>query len=183
MRLGILALLTTLLLVAAPAAARAGIEDYPTYDPQTRCHTKPKPGTVFLAHWVVRKYGGALGGMSRACDRHTTSEHMDGRAFDWSLDARRAADRARARAFLDRIRQTDSRGHADAWARRMGVMYLIWNDRMYGAWSHYRPEPYLNSGCRTRRKCSPTLRHRNHVHVSLSRQGARGVTTWYAGRL
>lgn len=183
MRLGILLLVSVLLLAAPASAARSGIEDYPSYDPQTKCHVKPKAGTVYLAHWVVRKYGGAPGGMSRPCDRHATSEHMDGRAFDWTLDARRKADRQRAKAFLDRIRATDARGNEDAWARRMGIMYVIWKDRMYPAWNHYRGEAYLNSGCKSRRKCSTTLRHRDHVHVSLSRRGARGVTSWYDGRL
>ena len=61
----------------------------------------------------------------------------------------------------------------------MGVMYVIWDDRMYAAWDEFRPEPYLSSSCRSRRRCSPTLRHRDHLHVSLTRQGAKGSTSWY----
>jgi hypothetical protein len=181
-RLGI-ALLTAVLLLATPAVAHAQIEDYASYDPSSKCHEKPKPGTAYLARWVVKRYGGSLIGMSRDCRRRATSEHQNGRALDWALDAWRKADRERARAFLDRIFATDARGNTDAWARRMGVMYVVWNDRMYPAWTGFEPEPYLSSSCRTRKKCSPTLRHRNHVHVSLSRRGARGVTSWYDGRL
>ena len=71
----------------------------------------------------------------------------------------------------------------DAKARRMGIMYLIWDDRMYAAWNGFEPEPYLSSSCRKRAKCSTTLRHRDHLHVSLTRKGGRGATSWYAGRV
>ena len=58
-------------------------------------------------------------------------------------------------------------------------MYVIWNDRMYAAWDGFEPKKYLSSGCRTRRTCSVTLRHRDHMHISLSRAGAQGRTSWY----
>ena len=182
MRLGIAALLAALTLVATPAVAHAQIEGYASYDPSTRCHVRARPGTVVLVHWVVEKYGGGLGGTSRACRRHPTSEHQTGRAFDWTLDARTRADRDRARAFLERIRATDAQGHPNAWARRMGVMYVIWNDTMFPAWERFESEPYLSSSCPSRRRCSATLRHRDHLHVSLSRRGARGLTSWYDDR-
>jgi hypothetical protein len=182
MRLGF-AVLVSLLVLATPAVAHADIEDYASYDPQRTCHPEAKRGTDHLAHWVVRRYGGAFGGTSRSCERRATSEHQNGRAFDWTLDARRKADRRKAKAFLGRILATDRWGNTDAWARRMGVMYVIWNDQMYPAWERFAPEPYLSSSCDTRRDCSPTLRHRDHLHVSLSRRGARGVTSWYDGRL
>ncbi|WP_395696046.1 hypothetical protein [Nocardioides sp.] len=182
MRLGIAVLLATLLLGPAAASAQTPIEGYASYDPGTRCHPRPLPGTVLLARAVVHRYGGALVATSRACRRHPTSEHQTGRAFDWGADVRRPADRERVQALLDRLFATDAAGNADAWARRAGVMYVIWNDRMYPAWTHFEPEPYLASSCPTRRRCSATLRHRDHVHVSLSRRGARGLTSWYPGR-
>ncbi|WP_395695981.1 hypothetical protein [Nocardioides sp.] len=175
-------LLAGLVVVVTPASAQAQIEGYASYDPSARCHVQPRPGTVELYRFVVRRYGGSPGGTSRPCHRDPTSEHQTGRAFDWSLDARKRADRKRAQAFLDRILATDARGHRDAWARRMGVMYVIWNDRMYPAWTRFDPEPYLSSSCPTRKRCSATLRHRDHVHVSLSRRGAKGLTSWYDRR-
>lgn len=37
---------------------------------------------------------------------------------------------------------------------------------------------------RTRpKKCSQTLRHRDNMHISLSRPGGMGRTSWYDGRL
>jgi hypothetical protein len=167
---------------AAVAAPDTAIEDYAEYQPQTQCHPKAKPGTTYLGHWLVRKYGGGFGPISRTCGGGT-SEHLEGRAFDWTLDATRRADRASANEFLERAFRTDPLGNHDAWARRMGIMYVIWNDEMYSAWDGFEPEPYLSSGCRSLRRCSATLRHRDHLHVSLSRSGGRGETSWYADRL
>ena len=52
----------------------------------------------------------------------------------------------------------------------MGIMYVIWNDHMYSAWDQFEKESYLSSSCKRRKNCSATLRHRNHVHISLSRR-------------
>ena len=62
-------------------------------------------------------------------------------------------------------------------------MYVIWNDQMYSAWDQFEPENYLSSGCKSKKKCSKTLRHRDHVHISLSMAGAKAKTSWYEGRL
>jgi hypothetical protein len=122
--------------------------------------------------------------MSRSCPRKEgpSSDHHTGRAFDWSVDATRPGDRRRVRAFLRQIFATDRRGERHALARRMGIAYVIWDDTTYQAWDRFRGEPYLSSSCKTRRKCSKTLRHRDHVHVSLSRAGARGRTSWFERR-
>lgn len=173
--------LVVLALLAPPPATAAPIEDYASYQPQTRCTPKAKPGTAYLGRWIVRTYGGGLGPMSRPCGGGT-SEHSEGRAVDWMVNAKRAADRRRVDRFLERIFRTRG-GEAHAWARRMGIMYLIWDDRMWAAYDTFRPKPYLSSSCRTRKRCSQTLRHRDHVHISLSRKGGRGLTSWYAGRL
>ena len=77
----------------------------------------------------------------------------------------------------------DHRDRPAAKARRMGVMYVIWDDEMYAAWRGFEPEPYLSSSCRKVTKCSKTLRHRDHVHISLTRQGGFGNTSWFEGRL
>jgi hypothetical protein len=170
------------LTLAAPASGATPIEDYASYQPQTKCSPKAKPGTTYLGHWLVRKYGGGFGPISRGCGGGA-SEHAEGRAFDWTLDATVKADRKSAKVFMERALRTDGQGNTSAWARRMGIMYLIWDDEMYSAWDHFDPEPYLSSSCTSRRKCSATLRHRNHLHISLTRAGGRGSTSWYDGRL
>lgn len=184
MRLLGTAVLALALLLLTPAAAQAGIEDYASYDAPTKCHPKPLAGTRQLGSWVARQHGGGYVGMSRACSRKDgpTSDHQTGRAFDWSVDATRRADRQRVKQLFQRIFAEDRFGNEDALARRMGIAYLIWNDRMYPAWNQFRPEPYLSSSCTRLKKCSRTLRHRDHVHVSLSKAGAHARTSWFERR-
>ncbi|HET9501743.1 MAG TPA: hypothetical protein VFO98_15940 [Marmoricola sp.] len=179
----LLAVVLGLSVVAPSSAAFVPVDPYADYVPQATCRPWAKPGTAFLSHWIVRRHGGGWGGISRPCNVGGTSEHKEGRAFDWTLNAANARDRARARAFLDLVLRTDGRGNHAALARRMGIMYIIWNDRIYGAYDHFRARPYLHSGCRTLARCSKTLRHRDHLHISLSWRGARGNTSWYAGRM
>ena len=165
------------------AHAAVDIEDYAPYQPQSRCSPKAKPGTVVFSHFVHRRFGGGTGYISRSCRSGGTSEHKEGRAYDWPLDATRKHDRQTARAFMDFVFAADKHGNEDAKARRMGIMYIIWNDHMYSAWNGFEKSDYLSSGCKKVTRCSRTLRHRDHVHVSLSRRGGRGETTWYDGRL
>ena len=167
-----------LLVVPAQAKYAMPVESYAPYQPQKTCARKDKPGTVALGRWLVTR-GGVYGGTLRPCSSGGSSEHKDGRAFDWMLDAKDADDRDVAEAFLVEAFADDELGDTDALARRMGIMYVIWNDRMYAAWDGFEPKKYLSSGCRTRRTCSVTLRHRDHMHVSLSRAGAQGLTSWY----
>lgn len=182
----LVAVLALLVLVPVAAQARPAetlpVEDYASYSPQSRCSPHARPGTVFLGRWMVRQYGGRFGSISRHCSS-STSEHQEGRAFDWGLDASKPRDRARAAAFLERVLRTDRGGNEHAWARRMGIMYVIWSDRMWSAWDGFRPEPYLSSSCRRKERCSRTLRHRDHVHVSLTRAAGMGRTSWFASRL
>ena len=177
--------LAALLTFAGPVLAVVlPIEDYAPYEPQTVCRDRALPGTTTFARWVNRSFaGGTARATVRACSTGGRSEHKDGRAVDWTMSAGSARDRATVRAFLDRLRADDADGNTDALARRMGVMYVIWNDRMYSAWDEFEPEPYLSSSCRSLSTCSRTLRHRDHVHVSLSQDGGWGRTSWYVGRL
>jgi len=167
---------------APPSGEAAQIEDYASYEPQTTCHPKPRVGTKVLAAWLKKRFGGGGGATGRACGGGA-SEHKDGRAIDWTLDATKKADRRIAKAFLATVFAADEEGNTHALARRMGIMYVIWNDHMYSAWDQFEPEDYLSSSCKSKRKCSKTLRHRDHVHISLSVAGAKGRTSWYDGRL
>ena len=182
---GLVALLLSLTLLT-PADAARPIEDYASYQQPGTCHPKPYAGTVYLGRWVARHYGGGYVGGPRSCakkQRRATSEHQTGQAFDWSHNAARRGDRVQVKELFRDLFGPDAQGNLDARARRMGIMYVIWNDRMYAAWNEFRPEPYLSSSCRSKKRCSKTLRHRDHVHVSLTRAGAKGRTSWYDGRL
>ncbi|HCB04402.1 MAG TPA: hypothetical protein PLZ93_03850 [Nocardioides sp.] len=165
--------------VAAVDGGGLPIEDYAGYQPQRTCTQKPKPGTVALGVWLVATYGGGGGAVNRPCTGSSTSEHKDGRAVDWTLDAADPADRTLARAFLSAAFATDAAGNENALARRMGIMYVIWNDHYYPAYHQFEKERYLSSGCRSKKRCSKTLRHRDHMHISLSKAGGRGLTSFY----
>lgn len=168
---------------AGPADARSTtyahpVEDYAPYQPQTKCLRKVRPGILLLSDHLVQR-GGGRGGIFRDCRSGGASEHKESRAFDWMLDASRKKDRKIARAFLDEIFAADADGNPHAVARRMGIMYVIWNDRMWSSYRGFKPTRYLSSSCKKRKKCSKTLRHRDHVHVSVTRRAARGKLSWY----
>jgi hypothetical protein len=167
--------------VPARATGYSPLVDAPVdYEPQTTCTSAPRPGTVALATWLMRTYRvtGSMG-MMRGCKVGGTSEHKDGRAFDWAADVRKKAQRRAAFGFIRKALATDSAGNAHALARRMGIMYLIYNDTIWSSYRDFVPRRYLNSACKTRRKCSRTLRHKNHVHISLGYAGAAAQTSWY----
>jgi hypothetical protein len=175
------ALLALTLLPNHAGAAAPVIEGFPNYRPQTKCSPKAKPGTVMLANHLMRRYRGSGSlGISRSCRDGGVSEHKEGRAFDWALSARSKRDRHYAADFLQRVRKTDRFGRRGALGRRMGIMYLIWNDRIYSASRHYKGRRYLNAGCKSLKRCSASLRHRNHMHISLTRAAARKQTSWYS---
>lgn len=171
---------------AAVASVDGGglpVEDYASYDPQTTCTKQPRVGTVALGEWLVATYGGAGGAVNRPCSEAGTSEHKDGRAVDWTLDADNPADRKIAKTFLAAAFATDANGNPAALARRMGIMYIIWSDHFYPAYQQFQRESYLSSSCRSKQRCSKTLRHRDHMHISLSKAGAKGLTSFYVDLL
>jgi hypothetical protein len=171
----------TLVLTCLPAQAMP-LEDYAAYRPQTNCSPWAKPGTKTLGHWLVDHRGGGFGPISRPCSSAGVSEHKEGRAFDWVLDATKERQRLRATRFLEFAFKANAAGDEDVWARRMGIMYIIWNDHIYSAYDGFEKRDYLSSSCKTRRACSTTLRHRDHMHISLSRAGGRGETSFYLTR-
>lgn len=174
------------LVLVGAAEPDAPVEDYASYQPQKTCAKRAKPGTRVLARWINNTFdGGSARATVRACDSGGVSEHKDGRAIDWSMDATRKADRQEVRRFLDALFAADADGTPHAKARRMGVMYVIWNDRSWASYRAFEPQAYVSSSCKPKKlaKCPATLRHRDHVHISLSRPGGRGETSWYVGKL
>ncbi len=171
------------LVVSGHPAQASEIEDYASYEPQRTCASKTEPGTEYLLGWLVRKYPGTgRSSTLRSCSSGGTSEHKDGRALDWAVDAARADQRAQAEHFLTRIFATDAAGNTHAMARRMGIMYIIWNDHMWASYRRFEKRDYLSPACSSRQFCSKTLRHRDHVHISLSHAGAEARTSFYTRR-
>ncbi len=184
----LLALLTApspLLAVPAAQAAPATTyddppEDYASYQPQTKCRRTALPGTRALAAWISDEFsGGTATASMRPCSSGGTSEHKDGRAIDWPMDATKKKQRREVAQFLEALFADDADGNHHALARRMGIMYVIWDDHIYASYDTFAQRDYLSSSCAKPKGCSATLRHRDHVHISLSRPGGRGDTSWY----
>jgi peptidoglycan hydrolase-like protein with peptidoglycan-binding domain len=153
--------------VAAPAVT----EGFSPYVPQDSCDPTIKPGTAALRTLLVTTYGGRDLGITRGCDIGTTSEHKEGRAFDWGLSAAVPAEMAIATQFLTWLLAPGPNGMAALNARRLGVMYVIWNGKIWGA---YRSadgwRPYTGGES-----------HSDHIHISLSWNGAMKKTSWWTG--
>jgi hypothetical protein len=152
----------------------AEIEGFARYEGQSTCDPTPKSGTVALRDLLLARYPSTASlGVSRACDVGGQSEHKEGRAFDWGADVGNAADVAAVNDFLNALFATDAQGHKFALARRMGIMYVIWNHQIWGAYA-------ANDGWRPYDGDNP---HTNHVHISLSWAGARGETSFWSGQV
>ena len=174
----VLTLLPLLLVTSASAAPPkpntpkfgAAIEAYAPYEGGQFCQPVNRPGATKLAKLIRATYGQdeSIGIARNAC--YTTSEHNDGRALDWMVDATTKAGRAKANAFLDWLLATDEHGNRNAMARRLGVMYIIHNRQI---WRSYDPGwgPY-----------NGTNPHTDHIHISLSYDGSTGRTSFWTGK-
>jgi hypothetical protein len=160
------------------------IEDFAPYQPQVGCATRIPKGTGLLAAWLLTRYPVSSNwGIMRSCSTKGVTEHKEGRAFDWHVDHRNKAQRAAGESFMKLMFATDRYGNKDALARRMGIMYVIWDNKIYGAYSGFVPRPYLSAGCDPARlaACNPTQQHVDHMHLSLTWSGSRGLTSFYDG--
>jgi hypothetical protein len=154
-----------------PAQADWGtaIEALAPYQPQIACAASPMRGVAALRDLALASYPrGSDGGAIRSCASGGQSEHKEGRAWDWMLDVGNLADRRTAGDFLSWLLAT-RRGEVAAMARRLGVMYVIYNRKI---WATYSP------GWRDYSGADP---HTSHIHLSLSWNGARGTTSFWRG--
>ncbi len=167
---------------ATPATLPSGIEDLARYVPADSCDALAKPGTIAFAEQLKSATGVGYT-IPRNCgsDALSTSEHYDGRAVDWFTTIRDSTSKAKATAVINWLLATDAAGHQYANARRLGVMYIIWNNKIWGSyrasegWREY-------SGCSALTSTAyDTTCHRNHVHFSLSWEGAHERTSWWTG--
>jgi hypothetical protein len=178
------------LALAAPAVAlnpaerlvHLPIDDY-AYDHATGCRKGPMPGAQAMVDWLEQNVRGESWGIVRCSklSRRNFSLHAEGRAVDWHLDAARAADRPEARRLIELFLATDSAGNAHALARRMGIQEIIWNCRSWwaGAEAMGSYSACLDRRGRPLRRVNKTLAHRDHVHIGLSRAGARKRTSFW----
>ncbi|HSS09408.1 MAG TPA: hypothetical protein VLL25_05960 [Acidimicrobiales bacterium] len=183
------------LTAASPADARSSqvpvaavrlphaIEGPSPYLPQTDCDLQLRRGTAALMNLLRRTYpDGTNLGILQSCQAEgVTSEHSDGRALDFGLNVRNPHLRAEAQAFLTWLFATDASGHSQAMARRLGIMYVIYDSKIRAVWDT-NWQPYLPSVCRGGAGDDTTC-HRSHIHISLSWAGALGQTSFWTGRV
>ena len=166
---------------AAPAGAvvpktpkfGAAIENLSPYQPQTKCHPVAQKGVLKFRALILATYKGTGDdGIVRACSVGGTSEHKDGRAWDWAVSVNNPRQAAQVKTLFAWLFATDSYGNKYAMARRLGIMYIIWNKRIWGTYADSSGwRPYACSGV--------TLCHQNHVHFSFSKPGAAGKTSYW----
>lgn len=159
---------------ARPAAAVAlpATDDLPAaYQPQVSCDPVVKPGVAAFRSLMLTTYAtGVDDGVVRECEAGL-SEHAEGRAWDWGLSAADPTQRAVGDSVTEWL---TARGPDGSWAwnaRRFGIMYIIWNGRI---WATYNPSagwrPYSGSSA-----------HTDHIHFSFSWDGALRRTSWWTG--
>ncbi|MCA1713059.1 MAG: hypothetical protein LC789_16025 [Actinobacteria bacterium] len=159
---------------AAPVSRVPGtaIEIYSPYQGQTTCNPAPKPGTLALSTLVLAAYPGtSSSGIARDCSIGGRSEHKEGRAWDWHVSYASPTQRAQAADFVHWLFATDVYGNRFSQARRLGVMYVIWNSKIWSA-------AQAGSGWRPYTGADP---HTGHMHISLSWAGAQKKTSYWTG--
>jgi hypothetical protein len=157
---------------ALPSPGRGRLDDRAPYQPQSTCDPTPKPGVVGFQAIVLAAYPGTPSyGISRDCSIGGRSEHKEGRAWDWGVAVSDPAQDAAARQVFDWLFRADARGRRFAMARRLGVMYIIYNRRIWGSYRARKGwRPYVGA--------NP---HTDHVHFSFSWEGARKQTSYWDG--
>ncbi len=145
------------------------MEDFAPYVGQRSCDPHAKPGVVAFQELVLSYWGhGGTYGITRSCNVGGQSEHKEGRAWDFKLDPDDYGDQVAGQRIMDWLLADDA-----VMARRLGIMYIIWNERI---WSTYQREdgwrPYNGPD-----------NHTSHVHFSFSWAGAMKRTSWWTGRV
>jgi hypothetical protein len=155
-----------------PPPGTGPLDDLAPYQPQVTCTPWAKAGVVGFRKIILASFPRTgSSGISRACSIGGRSEHKEGRAWDWTVSVNDAYDRAAARKVFTWLLRADAQGRRFAMARRLGVMYIIHNRRIWGS---YRAA----EGWRRYVGANP---HTDHVHFSFSWAGARKQTSYWDG--
>lgn len=152
------------------------------YQGQYLCSPEAKPGALKLSELLDRTYGRYTTYISRSCATPGISEHEEGRAIDWMVDSEVSAQRSKAWQFLNWVTAPGPDGEPAVMARRLGIMYMIYEDKM---WRVYRPEDGWTeySACSGKQdEGYDTSCHRDHIHISLTWDGAYAKTSFWTGR-
>ena len=149
----------------------SALDVFVPYQGQTVCDPRPRPGALAFAQLMTTHYQmGSTTLIGRTCTSGT-SEHYDGRAWDWMLNVGKPDQYAVAQSVLKWLTAPDAQGRPGAMARRFGIMYIIYNKKM---WRAYAPE-------RGWADYSGSNPHTDHIHFSFNYDGAAKRTSWWTG--
>lgn len=184
-------LVVAVLAASVPAVAAAkpskpplgpAIDPSPGYEGQTKCSATDKPGVVAFRKLVLKAYPATgYGSISRGCGIGGNSEHKEGRAWDWGVNAGNASQKRAAESLFGWLFAKDSYGNSYAMARRLGVMYIIFNRKIWfpgSGWRVYcKQKP---RGCVSPGDGGLRHPHTDHVHFSFTWDGAKKRTTFWS---
>ena len=158
------------------------IDDY-QYDHAKDCRKSPAKGTQALAAWLDGHAGGSFWGIMR-CERWgkgRASLHAEGRALDWQMNARNAAQKREGERLINLMLAPDRNGNLHALARRMGVQEIIFNCRSwYSGGDSLRPYSPCYDEDGRRKRIDDTTAHRDHIHFGLNWPGAKKRTSFWS---
>jgi len=133
------------------------------YQTNVVCAPVDKPGIEAFGTLIGQHYSRPAYSTSRACIDQK-SDHYDGRALDWTLDANNPADRRIGDAAVTWLTANDGE-----MAKRFGIQSIIWNAHSWrpgaGGWQGYAGQSA----------------HTDHVHFSFTWDGAMMRTSWWTG--
>jgi putative cell wall-binding protein len=140
-----------------------------TYRQQYSCDPIAKRGVEEFLRLLLKTYPmGHSGGIVRGCGIGSTSEHKEGRAVDFMLSVNVPEQKAAGDALTAWLTGKDAQGVVGGNARRVGVMYVIWNKRIWSVYSSAGWRDYTGP-----------VPHTDHVHISFRWDGAMGRTSWW----
>lgn len=157
----------TLQAVPAPPtkALPAVLDAAPGWQATYSCDPNDKPGMIAFAQLVATHYDRPRSFTSRRCLAGDNSQHYEGRALDWTMNAFDPADKEIGDAVATWL--TANNGEM---ARRFGVMSVIWNRQ---SWYLYSPGSW--------RAYTGPSPHTDHLHISFTWDGAMQRTSWWTG--
>lgn len=152
--------------VVEPPSSEALPEDVDIETPYQRqviCDPVDKPGLEAFGTLVGLHYDRPTFSTSRTCIDQK-SDHHDGRAVDWPLNAGSPSDRRIGDAVVTWLTENDGE-----MAKRFGIQSIIWNAHSWrpngNGWQGYAGQSA----------------HTDHIHFSFSWDGAMMRTSWWTG--
>ncbi len=133
------------------------------WQPNVICDPVDRPGLEAFGNLIGTNYGRSHYSTSRSCINQK-SDHHDGRALDWPLQAGNPSDRRIGDSVATWLSANDGE-----MAKRFGIQSIIWNAHSWrpngSGWQGYAGQSA----------------HTDHMHFSFTWDGAMMRTSWWTG--